>query len=501
MRYCFLTKKFASIDTGTQASALINREHIIDWQTLFEKVCEYKKKIHALVGTGQPLVIYGHKEHEFVIAIIAAHSLSIPFVPIDRAYPDARLQEIQKQLGKGLLYDLTSSQPQIISFDFGDSGLSSHSELAYIMFTSGSTGKPKGVPIGNQAFFNFANWVQHHCGFTVDSVILNQALFSFDVSIFDMVSALSSGGALLMADSSFIEHPETFIPFLRHHRCSDWSSTPSFATRWLLSNEFNQAGLPFLKRFIFIGEALQKSLIRNLHTRFGEEAVWNAYGPTESTVVVTFECMKPALLEHLEGEVTIGKAIPNARLFIIDEKNTVIEQDNSLGEIVIQSDTLADGYLDLTLVANNAYYKAANGRSCYKTGDIGISKKGYLLYRGRKDSQIKLNGYRIELDEIADTLLKLPKVLHSEVIPLVRGDKVIRLVGVMFYNLNNLPETYNVEVIKSKIAERLPYYMIPSEVIAIDINKAPYTHNQKVDKKALLALYMSSEINNIKIGQ
>ena len=498
MNYCFESKSFENIGKRKNHPAIICRNKTTSWQELYQQVLAFSVELELRASKQQPLVIYGHKEHQFIVAILAANLLSIPFVPVDRAYPRQRLNSIQEQLGAGLLYDLTDDQPRLVSFNHISCALVENSEaLSYLMFTSGSTGKPKGVKIPSKSLNNLVDWVKQDFNFSSESVVLNQALFSFDVSILDLVASMSSGGSLLLADDYFANSPAEFMAFLKDNHCTDWISTPSFVTRWLLSRDFDTSYLEQLKRFILIGESVPKPLVDNLHRRFGDQSVWNAYGPTEATVIVTSICLTKALLQETNNIIPIGTAMPNSDIYLVDDQGIKITDSNISGEIVICGNSVSSGYLDSTIPANQAFFQSESGAQCYKTGDIGYFDQGLLYFCSRKDEQVKLNGYRIEMSEIQESLLQAPCVVNAEVIPLQRAGKVIRLVGFVFYDVENSSNLISENEIKSYLSSSLPKYMVPSEIIAIDAKKAPYSNNYKIDKKALTHLYTTGDLSKI----
>lgn len=494
MKFDFYRREFVAVEEFSDKAALISHQKITSWQQLQQQVEQTRERIAQQAGDG-PVVIYGHKQHEFVITMLACIQLSVPYVPVDTIYPRDRLLAIQQQLGCGLLVDL--EQQQWSRFDLGECQVNNpDQQLMYILFTSGSTGAPKGVQITYDAFQDFWGWVESDFPMNSNSVTLSQSLFTFDVSMMDMATAMGHGGSLLLIDRDIYQDHQTFFALLKDHGCTDWVSTPSFVTKWLMAKDFNQQNFPALKRFTLAGEALPHRIASQLNQRFGDGCVYNAYGPTEATVVVTLLKVDQQLLTEHPANLPIGYTKTSGEVVVLDEQGDVTDGE---GEIVICGNNVSIGYLDPQLPANKAFF-TRNGMRAYRTGDYGYFKGEVLCYLGRRDDQIKLNGYRIETTEIEKVLDQADGVESSVVLGLKRGDKVVRLIAFAFQNSKDYSSERS-KMLQQQLAARLPEYMVPSEILLADVGCIPFNNNHKVDGKKLLALYQADDIQTLQVDE
>lgn len=501
MKFDFCQRQFTELDQAPEKAALISHHRITSWQELQQQVERTADEISRWLAEPkqrqQPVVIYGHKQHEFVITILACLQLSVTYVPVDTIYPRERLQAIQQQIGEGLLVDLEQGTTQ--RFSFAASKVENpQQELMYILFTSGSTGAPKGVQIPYSAFEDFWNWVASDFPMNASSVTLSQSLFTFDVSMMDMATAMGHGGSLLLIDREIYQDHQTFFTLLREHNCTDWVSTPSFVTKWLMAKDFNRENFPALQRFTLAGEALPHRIASQLNQRFGDGCVYNAYGPTEATVVVTLLRVDQQLLNDHPANLPIGYTKTSGEVVVLDEQG---EATDGEGEIVICGDNVSSGYLDPSLPANNAFF-THNGMRAYRTGDYGYFKNDLLYYLGRRDDQIKLNGYRIETTEIEKVIDQVDGVATSVVLGLQRGGKVVRLIAYVFLEHLSFTspdaEVNQQQKITRWLAEKLPEYMLPSEILLASASKIPFNSNHKIDRKRLLEVYQQDQLADLR---
>lgn len=480
-------------------------------------------------GAGQhaPVAVYGHKSPLMVASFLACLKSGRPYVPIDcHSVPVVRASGIVSQLGEGTIVlavepldpsDLVAFPGVVVDSDrigravavtnadaapvvdatSGSDCASMRDEtrwvdgddLAYILFTSGSTGAPKGVQVSASCVDNFCRWALTLGGTPRKGrVYLNQAPFSFDLSVYELSMALWSGGSLYCLTKGVQADFSRQFAALGESGAQIWVSTPSFADMCLADKSFGAGLMPDVETFLFCGEVLSNATARRLKERFPEAVVVNSYGPTESTVAVTGIVVTDEMASSDEplpcGEVRPGTWI---RILAPDGGECGVGQ---LGEIVIEGDTVAFGYLgrdDLTAAAfGEAEHDGMKVRT-YRTGDEGfLDEAGVLHCRGRLDLQVKLNGYRIELGEIEEVLRRLPDVRAAAVVPAVRQGKTSHLVAHVSLE-SGRPESEFEEslALKNVLKERLPHYMIPRKVVFHD--SLPVTPNGKIDRKALAA--------------
>ena len=474
-----------------------------------------------------PIVVYGHKESEMLVLFLACLKAGHPYIPVDISIPAERLLKILETSGAVALLS-----PRSIPDKVKESGVfcqvqirlcdvysfaPRHAEPApewqiglddvwYIIFTSGSTGEPKGVQITRRALESFVNWVnQEYSSRREQGVFLNQAPFSFDLSVMDLYMALSNGGTLWSVDQEQIANAKDLFQSLLESRLTHWVSTPSFAELCLMDPCFTEKLLPMLHYFLFCGEVLPNDVASRLLVRFPRAQVINLYGPTECTVAVSGVNITTQIAGSPKP-LPVGQNSTNCGVYICDPEDLdeIGAETKPLlsalpfgekGEIVIAGPNVSIGYLNRPELTQRAFFSWNEGGICqqaYRTGDIGFWQNGQLFYLGRRDFQVKLHGYRIELGEIEEQLRKLSEIENAVVLPVVRRGKNAALQA--FIKLNDNLEDCTQEYIRTsadmehrlrqKLGQVLSAYMLPQRYIFIQ--NMPLTANGKVDRKALL---------------
>ena len=464
-------------------------------------------RIAGIAAPGQPVMVYGNKHPLMVACFLACMKAGCPYVPVDRfSVPPERVASIAAQIAGNAPLPVLASQPfpgvegacavELLDGDelfriVSEGGFSDRSrwisgeDLAYILFTSGSTGAPKGVEVTADCFDNFCAWDLELSGGS-PAVWLDQAPFSFDLSVFELAGALASGGTLFSLDHDSQQSASALLAALASSGIEVWVSTPSFASLCLANPEFGQGLIADLRLFIFCGETLPNATAARLLERFPSARVLNTYGPTESTVAVT-SVEVTGEMAGASDPLPVGSARPGTRIRIVDASGAECAP-GSLGEVVIEGDTVARGYYrrpDLTERSFGASELTEAPVRTYRTGDEGwLDGAGMLHYRGRLDLQVKLNGFRIELGDIEEHLRRLPEVAAAAVVPAVREGRVSHLVAhvVPAAPLSTTPFRAGL-ALKERLRGALPHYMIPKKVAFLDA--LPMTGNGKVDRRAL----------------
>src|SRR6266705_6546149 len=300
---------------------------------------------------GRPIAVLGHREPEMLIAFLGAVKSGRPYVPLDTAFPQQRIDKILETSRAALVLTpkdiLQFSALQVRGPARGVQG----DEPFYILFTSGSTGEPKGVIITLACLEHFITWMLAEQHFTeLGEVFLNQAPFSFDLSVMDLFCSLVTGGTLFSISRDLIENPKKLYRALASSGVTTWVATPSFAQMCLVEDKFAEAMLPRVRRFLFCGETLAPQTAAQLLARFPQAQVWNMYGPTEATVATTSIHIDAAILEKY-STLPVGSVMPGTKIFIVDENGGELSANNR-GEIIIAGPNVSPGYvgrrLDLT---------------------------------------------------------------------------------------------------------------------------------------------------------
>lgn len=411
-----------------------------------------------LAGDTSPVLLWGHKQPELVAAMLAAHRAGRPYVPVDSAVPAERLMRIAAIARPG---DVIAAEPLPVPRELlvADAAPAAPG-LAYILFTSGTTGDPKGVQIPHAALDHFAGWLRDSQGLLPgEEVFLNQAPFHFDLSVMDLYGALRTGGTIFAVERDEVADPRRLFARLSGAPVTVWVSTPSFARLALAEPGFAAAMLPRLRRFLFCGEPLRADLARALIARFPGCEVWNTYGPTETTVAVTLVRITADMADPLP----VGRPAPGMEVWVGED-----------GELTIAGPQVGLGYLG---AATGGYCRLPDGRPAYRTGDLGhVGEDGLLYCDGRLDRQIKLNGYRLELEEIEASLRALPGVADAGVVAAMRGGRPDHLVA---FVVTSVPP----QELRAALARKLPAYALPRHYRAVE--RLPLTVNGKLDRRAL----------------
>ena len=490
-----------------------------DGTLTYGQLLQRSERLAGRLGTaGGPVLLYGHKEPAMIVGIVASLRAGRPYVPVDQSTPPARIGRmlaaarphhavLAQEPSLGLVEELAACGIDTIHLDPLASGVAAArgapdppaAEIgdapAYIVFTSGTTGAPKGVPVPRRALRHFADWLlATHPFVPGGETFLNQAPLGFDLSVMDLYGSLLTGGTWFAIGRGELEDPRRLFRRLDGAPLTAWVSTPSFARFCLAEARFRQAMLPALRRFLFCGETLPVGVAQELLARFPEAEVWNMYGPTEATVAVTSVRVTDALVAT-GGPLTVGHPAPGIDVWIADPDDPHRRlPDGTRGEIVIAGPQIADPYLrapDARELATgpSPFFTLPGGRRAYRTGDLGSidPADGSLACAGRLDHQIKLHGFRLELEEIEAHVRAVPGVADGAVLAIDRGGHPDHLVAVVVGTstgpalpADGRPLTQHV---RTALAEWLPEYALPRLVRRVPA--LPLTANGKVDRRAL----------------
>lgn len=441
------------------------------------------------------VVVYGHKSPYMLVCFLALVKSGRGYCPIDISVPKERVDMILDALDSKIclaVEPIEGKNKQVITFselvdaakngekEIGANKAVKGSDVYYMIFTSGSTGVPKGVMITRDNLEYYLDWSVTLGNKPEDKqgkVFLNQAPFSFDLSVMDLYTCLASGGTLWTLDKTTQTDYKALYESLGQSDVSVFVSTPSFAEICMSDPVFSKELMPGMELFLFCGETLTNQTAKKLRKRFPDAIIMNTYGPTESTVAVTEVLVTDEMAETI-SPLPVGVAKPGTLIEIHDEAGNLLS-DGEKGEIHILGDTVSSGYYKNVEGTSKAFYETKrNGQVIrgYRTGDEGYLVDGMLYYNGRIDLQIKLHGYRIEIEDIENNIVKLPGVRQAVVVPNVRKGAVKSLTGFVVADDENRD-------IKEELSAFLPSYMIPKKIVFLE--KIPMTNNGKADRKQL----------------
>jgi D-alanine--poly(phosphoribitol) ligase subunit 1 len=433
----------------------------------------------------RPVAIYGHKEPELLIGFLAAVKSGHPYVPIDVAIPRHRLDYIlsaSRALTLLSAMDIATLTEGAPSETIDPSKVVTGEDPFYIMFTSGSTGDPKGVVISCQNLESFVDWMVHEQQFTTQGeVILDQAPFSFDLSVMDVYPCLATGNTLFSLHNKEVANPAQLFRALSRSHVTTWVSTPSFVQMCLVEKSFARAMLPRLERFLFCGETLAVDIAATLLDRFPGTSVWNTYGPTETTVATTSVKIDKTVLKTY-APLPLGYPKAGSQIVIMDEADNRLPEGQR-GQIIIAGPNVSAGYLGRQDLTHKAFFDL-EGRRAYRTGDQGHIEHGLLFFDGRLDNQIKLHGHRIEIEDVEANLQALPCVRDAVVVVKMKDGVPDSLSAFVIYeDREELSEIERTRLLRRQLGERVPAYLIPRRFYYV--SAFPLTVNGKADRKKL----------------
>ncbi|CAK4691689.1 unnamed protein product [Aphanomyces euteiches] len=426
------------------------------------------------VCVGSRVAVIMDRSLEFPIGLLAVLKVGATMMPLDGSFPAKRLQYMvgdasvsaivtthrhtkcieEMEVSIPTLYIASSELKQSSSAFTPDANhIATRDNEAFIVYTSGSTGKPKGVPVLHAGAVNNILESVRRCGM-MESVRLMQFMaIGFDGCQWEMWGALSLGGTLVLRSENFLDVLGSVDIFL---------CTPT-----ALSLVGDPAQYKNLKCVAVAGEALPKTLkdIWCNHVR-----VRNMYGPSECAILSHAAEMKQAV------DVHVGELMPNVNCFVVDTLQRQVPI-GVVGEIYLSGIGVSPGYINLPKQTQERFVNdifADKGGRMYRTGDLGLLlPNGTFEILGRFDNQVKLKGYRVELEEVAEAMMQHPQVVSAAAIV---KDKT-HLIG--FYT----PAHVDKESLHNVVSDQLPVYMVPAVWVGLDV--MPMSTNDKIDKKAL----------------
>lgn len=471
--------------------AIICKDVVLTYKELNEKANQLAQElVNYNIRNGSIVAIVMERSVDILVSILAILKAGGTYLPIDTEYPSERIEYMLKDSQAEfllihsedeLIKNSDSSQYKIIDVsqclvvDRVFCERENHTtpdSTAYVIYTSGSTGNPKGVKISHRNVINFIYGVLNKIEFEEIDSVLCLTTISFDIFVLEAILPLIIGKKVIMADKNQQVNMNALEKLLRKYPADVIQATPSRMK--LVAENVHSDILQNFQRILIGGDSFPKDLLQLLKT-VCTGRIFNMYGPTETTVWSTVK-------EVTSEELNIGKPIGNTQVYILNKEQTLLPV-GVLGDLYIGGDGVAPGYYNRPELTEERFVHNHYLRNdvIYCTGDVARwLPSGELEFAGRADFQVKLRGYRIELEEIELNILKYCNI--KETVVVVKEDKcgIKYLCGYIVSGKKVV-----VKDLRDYLSKKIPEYMIPD--IFVQIDEIPFTSNGKINRRALPA--------------
>ncbi len=468
--------------------AIMTTDTSLTYQELYKEVLHWRALLaQHLHGT---TLICLERTPRLLAVLLALQWLEITYIPVDPVIPLERMWEIvEDSQAQALLFDSAAhpdysslpclpldlaklEQSPVNKTEVTKPRLTKKNTIAYIIYTSGSTGKPKGVAISHRALNNFLASMSRHFLKKEHELLLAVTTIAFDIAALELYLPLWQQKTVFLANQEQHKDPFHIKNILHDQPITLLQTTPSM---WKMLESVEWSGNTKLVALCG-GEALPQSLAQHLLSKVAE--LWNMYGPTEATIWCSLKRIQR------NEPITIGHPIDNTEMRVMDSSHHILPPYVK-GELYIGGLSLAEAYVNDDLLTKTRFIpcKDAIGGRLYRVGDIAcVTSEGEFVIFGRSDNQIKLHGYRIELEDIEANIQTFPGIRECAVS--VYREQIIA------YLCLTKSSTFSEVELMNHLARYLPGYMLPKRFILLD--KLPLSTAGKLDRKALLTPNLST---------
>jgi len=489
----------ASVAATPDRPALIEPIGTVDRATLAARASGTGRALAALgVDPGDLVAELAEKGAAQVTALLGVLESGAAYVPVEPAWPDARIASVCAQAG--IRHALaapgtaTSWPGDVTVHQLDEHGVLQDGgaeprrpepdDLAYAIFTSGSTGKPKGVAIEHRAARTTLDDLEHRFPLRADDRVLALSAFSFDLSVYDVFSVLGAGGAVVLPDPARQRDPGHWLELMAAHGVTVWNTAPALLEMLVeyaeVEPDTTRRALATLRQVFLSADWIPVTLPDRIRALAPQARVISLGGATEASIWSI--CFPIGEVDPAWPSIPYGRALGGQSFLVLDPDGRPCPVGVT-GELRIGGDGLARGYLgDPEQTAQRFVTHPVLGCRLYRTGDLGRWRpEGTIEFQGRLDRQVKIRGHRIELGEIEAVLHRLPAVRQAVARAVPGPDDRPRLVGYVVARDPARPPTDD-ELIAALRAD-LPPYMTPNRFLHLP--ELPITDNGKIDYKAL----------------
>ncbi|MGW0521852.1 amino acid adenylation domain-containing protein [Crossiella sp. NPDC003009] len=483
----------ASVAATPHAVAVVDGGGEHSYAALSERADRIRGALHAAgVRPGDRVGVHAEKSVDTVAAIYAVLRAGATYVCLDPQAPPARLATV---VADGGLTAVLADEPRlgtipgarvlplaeaVTAEPHTGPAPATEGDLAYLIYTSGSTGAPKGVMLSHRNAMAFVDWAVAEFAITAADRLSSHAPFHFDLSILDLFAAAKAGAAVVLVPPRLSMFPVRLAQFIAEQRISVWYSVPAVLSALATRAGLSPGALPALRLVLFAGEVFPVDRLRALMELLPGKRFANLYGPTETNVCTWHELDGPP--PPGATEIPIGRAIANTRAWAAGPDGQPVPP-GEVGELYVRGATVMRGYWGdparsaEKLVPNPL--TGADGDLVFRTGDlVRADDTGSFTFIGRRDGQIKKNGYRVELGEIESVLNGQSFVDECAVVAVPDAAGSTRIEAFLV-----LLGEAGVEQVYAACRERLPGYLVPDAVHLVPA--IPRTSTGKVDRQRL----------------
>ena len=421
---------------------------------------------------------------DIITSVLSVLKLGASYVPIETNIPNERRDYIVENSGLNLiLVNNLKENKGYNSFDIFDFDFTNNIENVnmnidpnsnvYIMYTSGTTGKPKGVKINSRNIIRLVintNYIK----FSKKDRVGQTGSISFDASTFEYWGALLNGLPLYLIKKEVLLNPVELEKYLKDNKISVVLITTALCNQLI---DFNVNMFNKLRVLVTGGDTISPKHVNKIMDNCPNIELINAYGPTENgTISTTYKITKKS-----NHKIPIGKPIANSLCYILDEKSRLMPIQ-TIGELVVSGDGVSSGYINNEELTKEKFIENTFNPNylCYKTGDVACYNfEGNIEFFGRKDNQIKIRGFRVELDEIKKTILKYNSKIDDAFVFLNQTEFEVKNIVACITAKYNI----DIKMLKKYLTSKLPIYMIPQLITQID--NIPLNNSGKVDIKEI----------------
>lgn len=469
--------------------AVVTSERSYSYNDLYKKSAEIVKKLLSHdIKPGEVVGVLLDRGFELIATVCGLIRHGCVYLPLDPNYPIDRLSFMASESGAKLILSNPKFESQVnqltayvssrdpiwpcsdleqVNQDLkGRKAKTKNGDVpVYIIYTSGTTGKPKGVPIYSNGLINFVFAQSKYLCINQHSRLIQNSSICFDMSVWEIFLTLCNGASIAVVGKETLQDGRDFARALNDFHVSHILLTPS------MLSIVPHVQLPFLKCIVSAGEKCSQGMVDKWAPG---RKFYDAYGATEATIYTTIgQCFEG------QNERNVGYPMENTTIYVLDANLKALPA-GEVGNVYIGGIGVSKGYINREALTRERFISSCFG-TLYKTGDLGyLTTDGALVYKGRVDNQVKVNGYRIELEEIEATVNNDARVKGSHATVLSIGEKNnVIVLYVVYVELNAMSS----RELKALLAEQLPRYMIPSFIV--ELPSFPLTGSGKINTKQL----------------